>query len=234
MIASKQISKFFTGYIGITGFTTSAASSDTVTTVVTSALTGAGDNGITVPLQVASSSQQGVMTATSDNRVNIYSSTTLLPITDATDNEIYGRITQATGTYTLSYYSYISGVETAYTFAATTSINFEFPYQFTFETVPKDFAVGINARHVYEDPRSGIGSTFFEQITVTGTNTLTDLTYDPTSVSMVMLNVNGVGLFAGTHFTVTGKSFSFSGPQLAAIGYNIATTDVVYAIYTKY
>lgn len=47
-------------------------------------------------------------------------------VEDAFGNEVYGRLTESSGTWTLSFYSLISGVETAFSFSTSSNISFWF------------------------------------------------------------------------------------------------------------
>lgn len=65
--------------------------------------------------------EEGVCVNTGPNKVRILSAATATgyrDITDSSGNLVYGRLTESAGTWTLSYYSQILSVQTAYTFAA--------------------------------------------------------------------------------------------------------------------
>lgn len=234
MFQPKQVKKFLGGWVGFTAFASGIGSSVVVTTPVTAALSGVGDGGKSVPLQPASSTQQGVYVTPPNNKVAIVLSSTKAPILDAVDNEVYGRLTQAAGVYTLSFFSLVGGTETAYSFSASVNIDVYFTYQFSFETVPPDFALAATERPTQSIIGGAGGQLYTQQVTVTGTNTLANLNYVPTDPTLVVLTVNGESLYAGLHFTVTGQAFSFSGAQLTAIGFSIETTDTVFALYPRY
>lgn len=90
-----------TNLIGVTGTSTNVStqmSGKTPSTLVTS---------------------QGVVVNTPYNKTYIARKDTLDPIEDGSGNRVYGRITESSGVWTLSYYVLIAGVETAYTFAST-------------------------------------------------------------------------------------------------------------------
>lgn len=225
----KQISGFFTGYVRINAFTADGAS-DVATTAITTALSTAGRNGASVPLQVAASEDAIGVVATGNNRVEVYDAGTEAKLKDGNGNEIYGRLTQASGIYTLSYFSLAGGTETAYTGFSSKSIDFEFPYRFDLARLPADFAIAVRARNVNDDPASG-GSIFHEQLTVSGTNTLAALTKTPSSTSSVVLYVNGEAVDSfgsgAAPFSVSGKTVTWNAANI----YTLETTDRVIAQY---
>jgi len=228
LLQSKQVSRLFQSYIRVSGFT-AAGADDVVTTAITTALSTAGDGGVSVPLQVFSASQVGVVTTGANNRIEIYNATTKAKILTTGGNEVYGRLTESSNVYTLTYYELASGVETAYTFAST-SIDFEFVYQFDFYRVPAAFAIGVTTRNISQDPASSGGSVFREPITVTGTNTLNNLTKTPiTSVALVVNGLTESTVDGTPAFSVLNKVITWSASNA---GYSLATTDKVTAVYS--
>lgn len=222
LVQSKQVKKFIDAYVGVTSFTASSTST-VVTTAITTALSSAGSGSVSMPLQVASATQVGVI-STGNNRVEIYDSATKEKLVSS-GLEVYGRLTQASGVYTLSYYVLNTGVETAVTVA--TDIDFEFPYRFDFARVPSDFAISVKTKFVGEDP-TGSGYSIIREIrNVTALNTLASLSKTP--LYGVELIVNGVSeLSVGTSFSVLGKAITWN-PTNA--GYALETTDTVIAVY---
>lgn len=61
---------------------------------------------------------EGVVVNNPYNRIILRNSVDDQAFEDATGNEVYGRLTESAGTWTLSYYSEIAGVETVYTFSS--------------------------------------------------------------------------------------------------------------------
>jgi hypothetical protein len=222
LVQSKQVKKFIDSYVGVTSFTASGTST-VVTTAITTALSTAGEGGVSMPLQVASSSQVGAI-VTGNNRVEIYDSTTKEKLVSS-GLEVYGRLTQSAGVYTLSYFVLDAGVETAVTIA--TDINFEFPYRFDFARVPSDFAISVKTKFVGEDP-NGSGYTIIREVrSVTALNTLANLSKTP--LYGVELIVNGVSeLSVGISFSVSGKAITWNATNA---GYALETTDAVIAVY---
>ena len=238
-IQSKQIEQLLQGFLQISGLSAVISTATTViTTPLTTLLGSAGRNGVAVPLQVATTTTEGVITSGSGNRAEIFDAVTKDKILNlACDSEeVYGRITEAAGVYSIDYYYLANGtgVETAFTFPATQSIDIELVYQFSFEHLPADFATSIKTRNVADDGKSkGFG--YQEGLTVTATNTVSNLSFSPVDPAQVKLTINGQSFYSVLHFTVTGLAISFSGPQLAAMGLGqIDTTDTVYAEYRRF
>jgi hypothetical protein len=110
-IASTRLHGFF-----VQGVDLSASVSGTSTTVTTEMSGKIPSSGTTV---------KGVVVTTVYNRVVIrnFSDDEIL---DGSGNEVYGRITESAGTWTLSYYSLVSGTETAYSFSASSDVRWYF------------------------------------------------------------------------------------------------------------
>lgn len=235
MIPAKQITKILQAFVRISAYAATGAN-DTITTPITTALSTAGNGGVSVPLQVSSGNTViGVVTASNFNRVQIFNSDTKLAMADENGNEIYGRLTESGGVYTLTYYVNDAGTETGYTFGSSTDIDFEFIYRFDFDRLPDSAVTSNKQRNVSDDPASIGGSDWFnEPITVTSTNTLDDLTHTPDTNTNIFLIVNGitVNAFGGgsAAFSVSGTSLTWSASNA---GYALHTTDNVIAFYKK-
>ena len=229
-IQAKQISKVMAAAVRASGLVVATTTSSTVvTTAITTALTTASD-GSSVPLVVSSSNGAGVVTTGAAARVEIYNTTSKDKILATNGEEVYGRLTEAAGVYTLSYFTLPnSGTETAYTFPAAATIDFEFNYRFELHQLPTDAIIATIARNISQDPSSAAWTLFGESISVTATNTLANLTKTPTAQSTVELIVNSTQQEPGFDFTISGKAIT-SVP--ASAGFSLATTDRVYAIYS--
>lgn len=233
---AKQIIKILAANIRISNFTANGVD-DVVTAVVTTALGTAGDGGRSVPLQVsANTASMGVIVAAPQNRVEIYDATTKDKISSSGGDEVYGRLVEASGVYTLSYFTLPdSGTEAAYTFSTNRAIDFEFSYRFDFDRFPSDAVVGVSTRNVSQDPASTAGALFVEQLAVTGPNAIASLTRTPTSAGVVMLIVNGVsydtfgGAAADFSVNVSTRAITWSA---ANAGFSVETTDRVIAQYS--
>ncbi len=228
---AKQVQKLLQAWVGIAGFSTAGGTSDTITSALTTALNTAGNGGVSVPLQVGSSSTEGVNTSAGFNVTNVFLGTTGLRLTDGTGNDVYGKITNTGSTWTLSYFSAPGGTETAYTMAAATSINFEVPYVFTFDHLPYTAIVALVDRHIAPDLATFGFRLFSEALTVTAANTVSNLTNTATS-TLQQLVVNGIvytSLGSSPPFTVSGKAITWSASNA---GFALATTDDVKAVYS--
>jgi len=224
MIQTKPINAQFDGIFVITAFASTAASSAVFTTALTTAVASAGKGSTAVPLQVATSSTQGVIVNTV---VEIFDTTSKDKIiADYEGNEVYGKITEAIGVYTLNYhYLDNAGVEQNYTFAAT-NIDIAVLYRYDLETLPQDFAVKANT-FVSQDGNPGNNTVgLVQQLTVTGTNTVTGPTIPANNeiklvhsitINGVDENLNGMAVAENGTVTVTPGT----------LGYNVYTTDFV-------
>ena len=237
LIQKKQIDWVSSAPVLVQGFTTTAASTDNVTATITTALSSAGRNGVAVPLQISSDEDsQGVITLGDFARIEIWDATNQDKIAGDTDNnEVYGRLTESTGTYTLSYYFLTdTGVETAYTFASPTDINFSFNYRFCAYNIPADAAIGLTSRQISQDPGGNRQKVRKERLTVSATNTLSNLSLPIADGTQLELIVNGVTYYnsTGEPVTLTGQT---PGWNPAAFGtdkaWDILTSDSVFAVY---
>lgn len=234
LIKRKQIDATLDGYVRITSISASATSTN-ISTALSTALATAGRNGVSVPVQVSSGTEvMGVVTA---KRVEIFDGTTKLKFSDGSVNgndEVYGKIAESTGVYTLSYFTNEAGTETAYSFPTSTSIIAEFPYRYDFARLPPDFAVSIIQRNGSDDPKGGSSASLqTELLAVTGSNTIGSLTKTPNLTSNVFLIVNQA-LYdslggAGASFSVASKTISWSTVNA---GFSIEVGDRVVASYT--
>ena len=218
--------------IGAINFSASGAD-DVVTTAITTVLSTAGDGGVAVPLQVASATLIGVVTATTDNVCLIVNTATKRPVADATGNEVYGKLTEAAGVYTLTYFSLIAGTETPYTGFSATGIDFYFIYQFDAYRFPRNSGTALSGKVIQQDPSGSAGSTNrIEKVTVTALNTLAALSFAPTATTNIILHVNGKSenAFGGGNaaFSVSGTAVTWSA---ANAGYALQTTMDVIAQY---
>lgn len=229
LLAASQINRLFDGFVRILNFSASGASG-TITTPLTTALSTAGDGGVSVPVQVATSSI-GVVTGVT---IPIFDNLLKRPFRDGDGDEVYGKITESSGAYTISYFSLnTSGVETSYTFASSTAIDFLFVYRFDFYRVPANFATAYPIGDINLPSTGGGGSSanwFTEKLPVTALNTITALTKTPTSATNVFLLVNGKveNAFGGASaaFSVSGKNITWSAVNA---GYSIldSSWDVI-------
>lgn len=228
LVQRKQIKAFLGGRIYIAGYAfAGGANNFSATAQLTTALATAGRSNSAVPLQTyIADTRQGVLAA-GRNIVEIYNATTKQKITDASGNEVYGRID---ATWTVSLFSEIAGVETAYTLVAATTLDYAVPYIFTFDSLPEDALLGVKSTYVNDDPFASGGRVAFELLTVTALNTLSALT-NPYSNGVAEMYINGqmVSTLDGS-FTLTGGSTAVTWVPATA-GYNLQTTDIVHIRY---
>jgi hypothetical protein len=233
LLQRKQLDWINAGWVGISAFEATGGSG-VITTEITTALGTAGRGGTAVPVQISTSEGQGVITTGDHNRVEIFDNATKTKLADGSNNEVYGRITEAGGAYTLTYYVLDGGVETAHSISPATDIDFYFPYRFTADKYPTDAAIALDLKNVYQEvnPGSpGANPETAEPIAVTATDTLDDLSATPTTGSAMKLSVNGQ-VFASTE---PSPAFSRSGVALtwsaANAGFSLDADDNVVAYY---
>lgn len=233
----KQIDWVMSAGVNVVGFTTTASASDNVTAAITSALSGAGRGGASVPLTISGGEDsQGTIVAGDYARIEIETTLNKDKIAgDSDDNEVYGRLSESTGTYTLSYhYLDDTGTEQAYNFAAATDINFTFNYRFTAATIPADAIIGQQGTQISQDPGGNRTKLKKERLSVTALNTLSDLTSPIADSTQLKLIINGIIYHTGTGepVTLTGQTPAWNP---AAFGsqdaWDIETTDTVFAEY---
>ena len=221
----KQINKLIDSNGSSAGFTTTTATSDNVTTEVQAVLGGLG----LVEL-VATTTVAGVLTS-DNNRVEIYDNVTKQKVDDGDGNEVYGRMTGTVGAWTLSYYSLVAGVETAFTFDAS-DIDFDFGIRFEFKDLPMN-AIRAVKQKVNDDLSQTGGHLYAESITIAVQNTVPDVTRQPSDTGTFRLVVNGKDefTFAPTPAVTASTANKTVAWSAANAGYNLDTTDEVVAIY---
>lgn len=223
LLQAKQIEKFTYGRMGIIGFAATGLS-DVVTTQISSAA-----SSDSVPVQVGSSTTEGFITTGTDNKALVVDTTSKQAIDDGLGNEVYARLTEAAGVYTLSYYSIQSGSETAVDIG-TVTIDFFINYSYSFKNLPVNVLTRVNSTLVGEDPDNQSGRPIRnEKVTVTGANILANLAKNPIANS-VALYINGKAETEGASeaFTRVGKVLTWSAVNAE---YALATTDDVVAHY---
>lgn len=231
-IKGKQVNKYFSGYIRVSGTSVTGLSSN-VTLGITSALLGAGHNSQNLTLAPSvTANTGGIVTNAPYNRVEIFDSNSKEKIV-STGEEVYGRITEAIGVYTLSFYfKDNNGIETVHNFSIITPIDYEFLYRFQFGELPTEIFVGLTSRNVVTDAGGSSNGTDYSEITtVTGIDTLASLNYSPTGPDDIILYVNSKPEFAigaTPSFSVVGTSVTWLA---ANAGYSIDPTDVVTSEY---
>lgn len=131
-VQKKQIANNKVAKMVITGFVANGAS-DIVTPEL---VTAAAADGVTVIPSAGTEASLGFIVTPPNNKVNIIDNTSKNLIGDINSNEIFGRLTEAAGVYTLSYFSVQNGIETSVSLNLT--IDFLPSYNFAFKDFPFD------------------------------------------------------------------------------------------------
>lgn len=233
LIQAAQISQNLAAPIWITGVTVTGSSAN-ITSPLTTALNSAGNNGVSVPLQIStSSSVVGVITTGTNAQVSIASNVNGAQFDDANGNMVYGIITQLYSAYTLSFYTNVNGTQTAYSFSSSTVINFTVNYVFDFYRFPAYALIGV--KNILVDQLSyQIPVPFTQALTIGTANTIPSLSYTPISTYGVNFVVNGVtySTLSGIgEFAITGTSVSFSSVNA---GFTLQAGWEVFAQYFHY
>lgn len=234
LLQPKQISKLIEGrvYVGNYPFVAGAGVSTFDATIpLSGALISAGDNGVNVPLQQFIAATQPGLVTSGNNIVEIYVSSTKLKMSDASGNEVYGRLTWAMGAYTVSLYSLIGGVETPYVVPGNITIDFVPSYVFTFETLPASFATRMKTSYVSDDPATSGQRVFVQPLVVTALNTIAAMVH-PYVPGKAVIYVNGQA-HSDVHgsFTITPGSTALVWNPIPA-GFNLEPTDELFIEYT--
>jgi hypothetical protein len=133
-------------------------------------------------------------------------------------------MTESTGTYTITFYSLVAGTETAYSFTASIDLDIEFLYEFDLNRTPANASYEI--RRTYTDLGIGAGTEVIENLPITGPNTVTALTYAPTTGSTILfINHIAEDTLAGpgsASFSLIGTAITWSE---ANSGYALDATD---------
>lgn len=89
----------------------------------------------------ATDSDKGPVVQASKNKVILRDAVTGDPLVGTDGNEVYGRLTEAAGVYTVTFYSKDDlGAEKPHTVVDATTIDFQYPARFDFLTVAENFA----------------------------------------------------------------------------------------------
>ena len=233
---AKTIEKVSSAKIAVGGFVVAApVTSSVITAALGTALTTAGNGGTAVPVIVSAATgaaigleqfTPGVIT-TGLNLSQIFDANGG-KIVDGSSNEVYGRITEAAGVYTLSYYSLVAGVETAFAMPAQT-IDFTASYRYTFTQKPTDSELLISSTYIGEDPASTGGRKIMHTIAVTALNTVSPLLFTPLNTTVqLIIQGHSEDEIPGGAFTVAGTTVTWVP---ATAGYDLNIGDRVVAVY---
>lgn len=233
LIKSKQIDRILSGSIKLLNVTIGAGLNNIIITApITSVLTTAGNNGVSVPTQTSSNVfTPGVVVTSPINKSEVFDHTTKLPITDINGNEIYGRIIYSGSNYILNLHYLSSGVETPYTTVSSITIDFDFIYRFDFNTLPADALIAVISKNVTLDPKGQGATMMVEKLTVVATNSVSVLGNIPSAPTKTILSINGkeeYTLGASPAFSLAGATVTWNAGNA---GYSLETNDIVYVKY---
>jgi hypothetical protein len=231
-VPAKQSIKFMSAPVRMNGISVSGSSAD-ISTAIATALSTAGDGGVSVPTQVLGGTNKiGVLTTAPSNRCKIYAALSDGEIV-ANDERVYGRLTESGGVYTIAFYRFTNaGVETAYSFASATNIDIEFNYRFDWHRLPADAIIAIESRDIAQDSSGSGQKVFRERLTIATQNVIPDLTKTPDQNYNVTFIINGLvysSIGGSAPFSISGKTATWS---VANAGFNLDTTDRIDASYT--
>jgi hypothetical protein len=221
-VKKKQIDNNKIGQITTLSFV-ATGSSDDVTTAINTSIS---NESVSLVPSNGNESSIGVLVTTPINKVQLISSSNKELIFDNDGNEIYGRLTESSGIYTLSYYSLQSGAEIVANINNT--IDFFINYNFSFKDFPFDNSVRV-ANEINTKSAPSETSIRDEILTIATNNTLPDLANTPIDGSVILL-VNGKA-----EDSATGGSFSVAGQSLTwnevNAGFDLTPSDRVIAVY---
>ncbi len=125
-VQKKQINNNKIGQMFVSGFV-AAGESDIATSVL---VTAAINDKVTVIPSTGTENSLGFLVTNPLNKVKIVNNTTKSLIGDINSNEVFSRLTEAAGVYTLSYFSIQNGTETSVTLNQTIIFFPEYNYEF--------------------------------------------------------------------------------------------------------
>lgn len=225
-LSSSQIEKVLHSLVYFT-ITSGAANNTNVTTALTTRLNTAGDGGVSVPVQAATT-DIGVVTGTG-NACKVFQSNGEA-LYDGNGNRVYARITFASTVYTVSYFVLINGTETAYTFTNSTNLLIGVPYAFDLFRYPRDAVTNTPVEDTIQIGGTVPEKVFSERLNVTSLNTISNLTKNPTNNALVKLIINGqVQTTYDNSFAVSSRAIAWSSTNAR---FDVRTTDLVVAEYS--
>jgi len=225
-IDAKQVYKSLTAPVGVNGNVLAAdANSMDITAPLTTALGTAGDGWVAVDVQVAPNLfDHGIVTETTRNRVLVYADKGD-KVDDGNGNEVYGRMTEAAWVYTVSFFSMVDGVETAFSAPAAT-YGFEIPYQFQFHDLPTDAITSIVSKRVQEELAWSSGK-FKEAVVIATLNTIPNSSKVISDATQVTVSVNGQDFFVGAANSPVSVTVPNTIAWDASKAFPLDTTDTV-------
>lgn len=157
--------------------------------------------------------------------------------TDGNGNGIFARMSFASSVWSVTFYSIVNGVETAYTIPATAEIDDQLSqtssYSISIPVVTDDLCapadVDLTGQNTSLPGEVSVFRIKAELLSVTALNTVSDLSITPADVATVMLIVNGltVANVPSGMISVSGKVVTWNVSNL-----NLVSTDRVVAHYS--
>jgi hypothetical protein len=214
-----------------TGIAIPSAASVTVTTAFAGKVSG------------GSNSVVGVFTTNPNNKIFLRESATgkaLASGIGATAKSVFGRLTESAGTWTLSFFTLVAGVETAYDFAAgydsgahpLAGDNFDFRWCESVQIADSAPTAIVYAGEGIDefDPSSPTNHNHIQETVAVTSNGQTGfaLSQTPKDVADVIMTVNGVRYEYGS-----GKDYTIAGSTVTwlDVDFTLQTTDEVIFSY---
>lgn len=223
---SSQVEKLLHALVYFT-VSSGVANNTNVTTALTTRLNTAGDGGVSVPVQEAST-DIGIVTSGA-NACKVFQANGEA-IYDANGNRVYGRITFASTTYTVSYFVLINGTQTAFSFGTSTNLLVGVPYAFDLFRYPRDAATNTPVEDTIQIGGTTPEKVFIERLNVSALNVVANLTKTPVNNTLVKLIVNGqLQTTFDNSFSVSNKTVTWSNTNAR---FDLRTTDLVISEYS--
>ncbi len=217
-ILEKQIKHFENASFMINNVSVDGSGSDNVTSDLS--ISDKFGNAYTVQKTNSDQSIEGFIVESGLNIVDIFDNSADKRIVDDENREVYAKLTEASGVFTLTYYVNDEGTETAYSIPSGISINFIVKYNSDWSRTPKSAKQGFVSRIIANDP-SQLGGRYvsIDSQTISATNTVADLPDAPIA-GTISFKINGVE--ANNGFSVSGKAITVDANSL---GYSLETSD---------
>jgi hypothetical protein len=221
-IKGKQINQLVgQAHWNTTGIGVPSAASVTVTTAFTGKTPGGSD------------ALAGVYTTAPHNKIFLRNAATGKPLVDLeNESSIFGRLTESGGTWLLSFYSLIAGVETVFDFAGDTQAGATFDFRWC-ESV--QIGVSVPTAIVYAgegidefDASSPTAHVHIVESPAVTTNGQTGfaLAQPPKDLNDLSLSVNGVQYKIGVDFSVLGTTVTWLD-----VDFTLQTSDTLIIEY---
>ena len=158
---------------------------------------------------------EGVYTVPPQNVVYMYNADTGKSFQDSSGRQIFARLTEAAGVWTLSYFVLIAGVETAHDFTGSGDVGEPYNYRYCETVQVKDLSptsVVNNGDNIDEivasDPNSHQHER--EQFVATAGQTVFNVANTIKFPDAAILSIYGISYRIGTDFTVSGTTVTWT------------------------